>query len=117
MFGGVAGSETPPVAVDDTTTTAEDTVKVLTTAQLTANDTDADSGDTLTASLAPEGDVQHGTLTLDEDGSFTYVPDENWYGEDSFQYVATDGLDTVTGTVRLKVGNPTVSFAGPASLL
>jgi len=74
-----------PVANDDRFTVAEDgtlTGKVL------ANDTDADA-DTLTASLV--SGPSHGTLTLNDDGSFTYTPNENYYGTDTFSYAVSDG--------------------------
>ena len=35
---------------------------------------------------------EHGTLTLNEDGSFTYTPDEGFVGLDSFLYRAFDGV-------------------------
>jgi len=34
---------------------------------------------------------QHGQLELNEDGTFTYVPDDGFAGEDSFTYLVTDG--------------------------
>ena len=33
---------------------------------------------------------QHGQLVLNEDGTFTYLPDEGFSGEDSFTYLVTD---------------------------
>ena len=33
----------------------------------------------------------HGTLTLNADGSFSYTPDANYNGTDSFTYKASDG--------------------------
>ena len=53
-----------------------------------ANDTDVD-GDALTAVLVTG--PAHGTLTLNADGSFTYTPDANYNGADSFTYSANDG--------------------------
>jgi hypothetical protein len=46
----------------------------------------------------------HGTLQLNLDGSFTYTPNTNYYGTDSFQYEVFDGTSysspaTVTLTV------------------
>jgi VCBS repeat-containing protein len=79
-------------------TTDEDTVgngNVLT------NDTDVDSAN-LTAILVD--DAAHGTLDLDADGSFTYAPDDDYYGSDSFTYKANDGsLDSNTATVSITV--------------
>ena len=60
-----------------------------------ANDTDPD-GNPLTAVLV--SDVTNGALTLNSDGSFTYIPDDNFNGTDSFMYLATDG-DVTTGLV------------------
>jgi len=34
---------------------------------------------------------QHGQLVLNEDGTFTYVPDDGFSGQDSFTYLVTDG--------------------------
>jgi VCBS repeat-containing protein len=40
----------------------------------------------MTAGLVTDASVEHGTLTLNGDGSFVYVPDLDFYGEDSFMY-------------------------------
>ncbi len=65
------------------------------------NDTDADT-DTLTAVL--NTNVSSGMLTLNANGSFSYVPNANFSGADSFTYHANDGtasstIVTVTITV------------------
>ncbi len=67
-----------------------------------ANDTDAE-GDTLMATVVTG--PQHGTLVKNADGSFSYTPTRDWYGTDSFTYLANDGkansnLATVTLTVK-----------------
>ncbi len=63
------------------------------------NDSDVD-GDSLTAVLV--SGPAHGTLTLNADGSFTYTPDANYHGSDSFTYKANDGsLDSNVATVSL----------------
>jgi VCBS repeat-containing protein len=67
-----------------------------------ANDTDAD-GDALTMTLA--NPPTHGTLMLQSDGSFTYTPNPEFAGTDVFTYSLTDGIATVTGTVRFTVNN------------
>jgi hypothetical protein len=65
------------------------------------NDTDQNNG-TLTAILA--SGPTHGILTLYEDGAFSYVPDEDFTGTDSFSYYPTDddgpgALTTVNITI------------------
>ncbi|MFC6199524.1 cadherin-like domain-containing protein, partial [Ponticaulis profundi] len=88
-----------PVAVADSYAVDEDgTLTVNATNGVLANDTDVE-GDTLTASLVT--DVSNGTLTFNADGSFTYTPDANFNGTDSFTYRVNDGN---TVTVTLNVG-------------
>ena len=46
----------------------------------------------------------HGSLSLASDGSFTYTPDTDYRGPDSFTYKANDGLeDGNTVTVSLVI--------------
>jgi VCBS repeat-containing protein len=80
-----------PSAENDTYSTDEDTTLTVVAPGVLSNDNDADPADTLTADLVD--DVDNGTLTLNQDGSFTYEPDDNYNGEDSFTYKASD--DTV----------------------
>jgi VCBS repeat-containing protein len=104
IFGaGVASAASPPVATDDAYATNEDTLLSVAAPGVLGNDTDAD-GDTLSASLV--SDVSNGMLTLNADGSFTYDPDPDYSGADSFTYVANDGsADSNVGTVSITV-NP-----------
>jgi hypothetical protein len=58
-----------------------------------ANDSDRD-GDRLHARLVVNGGPAHakpGTFSLNDDGSFTYTPADNFEGNDGFQYQAYDG--------------------------
>ncbi len=90
-----------PTAVDDTINATEDEPLVFSSATLLANDTDAD-GDALT--LTSAGQPANGSLQLSTDGSFTYIPDANFAGLDSFDYVITDATgETAVGTVTLSV--------------
>jgi VCBS repeat-containing protein len=91
-----------PVASNDSYATNEDTLLTVNAAPgVLLNDTDADSNP-LTAVLVSR--VQHGTLTLNPDGSFTYTPDANYNGLDSFTYQANDGqADSNVATVSLTV--------------
>jgi Ca2+-binding RTX toxin-like protein len=96
---------------------------------VSASDVD---GDTLTYSLAttrqgpggaaaiPAPSVEHGTLDFHSDGTFTYTPDQGFFGTDSFIYQADDGhggtdIGTVTLTVDVHNFDPVAtdgSFAG-----
>ena len=68
-----------------------------------ANDSDMES-DPLTASLY--SNALHGTVTLNSNGGFTYVPTLGYAGADSFQYRAFDGTSySSAATVSLTVTN------------
>ncbi|MDR0777340.1 MAG: tandem-95 repeat protein, partial [Azonexus sp.] len=68
---------------------------------LLANATDVD-GDTLTAQIVTG--PMHGTLTENADGSFTYTPEPDFNGNDSFTWRANDGqADSNIATVSLTV--------------
>ena len=70
-------------------------------------DTD-DDNDTLTISATPVTDVANGTLVLNTNGTFTYTPDANFNGTDSFVYTLEDGnggTDTATVTLTINAVN------------
>ena len=91
----------PPVAVDDAYDTPEDTLLTVTAPGVLTNDTDAEL-DPLTAIKVT--DPAHGILTFNPDGSFTYEPEANWSGPDSFTYKANDTqVDSNTATVTVTV--------------
>ena len=91
----------PPDVNPDAYEIVEDGVLQVTTSQgVLANDTDPD-GAGLSASL--QDDVTHGILEFNADGSFTYAPEENYFGADSFTYNANDGQLTTLATVELTV--------------
>ena len=102
----------PPTAMDDTYSTLEDeSLSINVETGLIGNDTDPNE-DALTIQILDN--VSHGVLSSESDGSFTYVPDENYYGEDSFSYKAFDGAElsneaTVTLTI-IPVNDPPAVF-------
>jgi VCBS repeat-containing protein len=103
----ITSANTPPVANADTYTTPKNTTLNIPAPGVLANDTDPD-GNPLTASLMSA--TQHGTVSLSGDGSFTYTPDADYVGTDSFTYKANDGAadsNTVTVTITVKeTGSP-----------
>jgi len=69
--------------------------------QLSASDLE---GGELTFSLADDGEAEHGIISINPDGSFTYTPDPDYGGSDSFSYMVTDEDGaTATATVTLSV--------------
>ena len=92
-----------PVALDDSDSTAEDVALVIDGADLLSNDSDIDL-DTLT--IASFSQPSHGSVVDNGDGTFTYTPESNYSGADSFSYTVSDGAGgTDTATVSLTV-NP-----------
>ncbi len=86
-----------PVAVDDVATTPEDTPITL---NVLSNDTDVD-GDPLTVTGATSPD---GQVTINPDGTVTFVPDPNFNGTTTVTYTISDGNGgTATATVTLTV--------------
>ncbi len=78
-----------PIARPDEYALAKNTtLEVDAESGVLANDEDPE-GNPLTAILVTT--TVDGTLTLNDDGSFTYVPDLDFAGTDSFTYVASDG--------------------------
>jgi hypothetical protein len=78
-----------PVGQPDSYTVMHDqSLTVAATTGVLANDSDPD-GDPITAVLL--SGPSHGTLTLNPDGSFTYIPDPGFVGIDSFSYAPDDG--------------------------
>ena len=91
-----------PVADTDNYNAIEDELLTVNAALgVLLGDTDAEL-DPLTASLVSQ--AAHGTVNLNADGSFTYQPDENYNGPDSFTYQAFDGDQfSVETTVTLNI--------------
>jgi hypothetical protein len=100
-----------PVAVDDSYDLSEDTPLVTTILTgVVANDIDAQAQDILSVTLVDA--PVHGELAMNPDGSFTYVPAENYFGTDQFTYRVSDGIDpsnlaTVQLTIRSVNDAPT----------
>lgn len=93
----------PPVANDDTATTAfghSVNVDVL------ANDTDPDN-DPLTVSAYDAMSAHGGTIVKNADNTVTYTPTTGFTGDDTFNYVASDPTEqTSSAVVTVTVGPP-----------
>ena len=85
---GIVPFNTAPVAFTDTYDLDEDATLSIPAAGVLANDEDADN-DPLTALRM--GDVEHGDVSLEADGSFIYTPAPDYFGPDTFTYKAYDG--------------------------
>lgn len=102
----VAEVNAAPVALDDLYVAKEDHLLTVSAPGVLGNDSDP-NGDDVVAVL--QDNVSHGLLYFQNDGSFTYLPDADWSGFDSFTYAAHDGFSisnfvTVTITVQSSQG-------------
>ncbi len=79
-------------AADDSFSTDEDVALYDTVA---TNDSTTSGG---SLSYAVDNDVSNGTLVLNANGSFTYTPDANFNGSDSFTYTVTDAASDESDT-------------------
>ncbi|WP_298153112.1 Ig-like domain-containing protein, partial [Flavobacterium sp.] len=107
---------TPPVAVDDSNTTAEDTTLTVVDGSaddLLQNDSDVDLN-TLTISqftinaisyaAGATAVISEGSLTINANGSYTFIPTANFNGPvQAIEYTITDGTDTDTANLILNV--------------
>ena len=105
-------NNTPPIATDDEFTLFADTTL---NSNVTSNDTDPEGSDIAIADPTTGEEAttpqtittdQGGTVTLNPDGTFEYLPPTGFVGEDSFDYTIVDPSGaTDTATVTLNVDN------------
>ena len=106
LYGIVLEGNCAPTADDDLYSTMEDTPITINTPGLTVNDNDPDQ-DLIKISLNTVKDpgtmqgttsgnnitfsTMNGKVTLNNEGSFTYTPNKNFYGKEKFVYKVSDG--------------------------
>ncbi len=92
LVGGPGSFSLPPYSVihDQTLTVGADQGVLV----------DSSAGSTATLATPPA----YGSVTLNADGSFVYVPEAGFVGTDAFSFVADDGQDPpLTGTAFINV--------------
>jgi VCBS repeat-containing protein len=97
-------NDAAPVAVDDNTSTNEDTAVSI---DVLANDTDIDGNQTIDkATVLVKSGPSNGSLSQNHvTGEVTYTPDPNYTGSDSFTYTIKDnsGAESNQATVSINV--------------
>ncbi|MBE4516505.1 tandem-95 repeat protein [Vibrio parahaemolyticus] len=82
----------------DSTNVVEDTPTII---NVLGNDTF--EGKDKVVSLDAENGPKNGTVIVNNDGSVTYTPDDNYVGKDTFTYVVTSGGVSESTTVTVNV--------------
>ena len=108
----ITGTNDAPVTAVDTAAVQED-LSISASGNVLVNDTDVDQGTVLTVANAGVFVGQFGTLTLNADGSYTYVLDNASLGVQSlaeeqvvtetFAYQATDGITSTPSTLTVTI--------------
>jgi Bacterial Ig domain/Carboxypeptidase regulatory-like domain len=116
-----------PVAVNDSFNISQDTQLRVSAPGVLANDTDPEGNPLRVSSFTPP---TFGSLTIQADGSFMYIPGVNFIGTDSFSYVVADtfgtggaaSVDIIVGVADFEVtaacqgSNPPCNNATEASI-
>ena len=103
----ITGVDEVPVANDDTTSTTQGTPV---TASVAGNDVLSGDGGNVWTLIGANGGAAKGTVTMNPFGTFTYTPNPNASGIDTFAYQLCDGdttpdCDSATVTVVISSTN------------
>ncbi|PKQ62751.1 hypothetical protein BZG02_11115 [Labilibaculum filiforme] len=89
-----------PIAVNDTNTVDEDTPV---SANVLDNDTNLGDGP---VTVVSNTDPANGTVVVNADGTYTYTPDEGFFGTDTFEYTLEDADgEQSTATITITVNS------------
>jgi VCBS repeat-containing protein len=101
LYYASAPANNLPTANDDSFSAVENETLIVPAPGILDNDSDPD-GNNLSAVL--DSTTAHGSLVLVGDGSFTYSPNTDFVGNDTFTYRVFDGLGySSTATVTISV--------------
>ncbi|NEW85091.1 MAG: tandem-95 repeat protein, partial [Mariniphaga sp.] len=88
-------------ALNDVNTTLEDTPV---NGNVSTNDTPSDEGTGVWKLSGINGGATHGTVAMNLDGNYRYIPDANYFGTDLFNYQQCDlDGDCVSATVTITI--------------
>lgn len=100
-----------PLAVDDNYTMAAGTTLKVSAPGVLINDSEVFGSNLSATVISP---TIHGTLTVTNNGGFTYTPTNGFAGVDSFTYQANDGttnIGTATAKITVIIVNNPPTFA------
>ncbi|MCH8045296.1 MAG: tandem-95 repeat protein, partial [Planctomycetes bacterium] len=97
----LTGDNRPPQVTEDAYVIDEDTILTVDVSGVLLNDTDPNL-DPLTVTLASQ--PKYGELSLNSDGSLTYIPDADFYGIETVSYSASDGqVDSLLTEISITI--------------
>lgn len=102
-FNILPGANSVPVANADSYSATEDVTLVVNAASgVLANDVDGNA-DPMTTTVVTQ--PTKGSLVLNADGSFSYTPQANVFGTDTFTYTASDGQPSAPAPVTITIAS------------
>ena len=111
--GSTGGSNTAPVANDDSLQAGKDALRRINPVELLGNDSDAD-GDILSV-LTVDSNTAQGASIAFANGTYNYDPAEGFTGIDTFNYTITDAAGaTSSASVTIEVIE---GFGGPTGVV
>lgn len=121
LFAADTGTLTITITGSNDAPFAPDTLQVGTEDGMVIDSVLSSDPDSVAAPIhTVETGPSHGSVTMNIDGSYTYIPDADWSGIDSFDYRATDSLGAYEVgmeiiTIEAAADAPTVSLAPPGA--
>lgn len=108
----VLAQKAAPVAVDDSYEAGFNfTLQKSAVNGLLSNDTDANGNGTMSVQTAPVTNPTNGSVTLNADGSFSYTPNNDFIGVDTFTYRVCDDGTPNEIVSRFDFDNPDLTLA------
>ena len=93
------GEKQKDVNGNDILKTIEEGVKVVSAVE----GTDPDTGDSITYELSQASTESKGTLEFNEDGSYSFTPEEHFYGDVEFEYFVEDSFGEKKGPFKVTI--------------
>ena len=96
--GGGGGNTAPTLANTSVALSSDEDTQVA--GSINASDAD---GDTLGYAIGAA--PTNGSLTVNQDGTFTYTPNRNYFGSDAATIIVSDSIATITANLSFTINN------------
>lgn len=92
-----------PIPMDDQYDMTKGSVLTVVGDDILSNDMDYDGDD---LSIVGFTQPENGVVVQNDDGGFSYIPNDGFEGYDVFEYTVTDGINESTALITVSVFNP-----------